>query len=73
MLKYKCINEECEEFGKEIQCIKGRISIVAGKIVDSNTACPKCGKDREDVPDSQPGFCTTFYGTSDQLRRQQKG
>lgn len=67
MPKYRCDNEACENFGKEITELRARITIVNSTAHDRNDWCPVCKQRRLLI--REPGMTTMVYGTDIKTRR----
>ena len=59
MPKYKCSNEKCSLYNKELSKSTS-LRYVDGEVFDSAQICEKCGKVGEFI--EEDGFCTTFHG-----------
>ena len=70
MPKYKCTNEECDYFNREIEVHGTRLKIVNNEVVDESGKCFNCGSDRVVV--REPGITTNIAGTNDQRNRMAK-
>jgi len=63
MARYKCVNEECLDYGTITKEFNVWSKYVGAKLVDMIAPCPECKKDRIKLEEKQnKGFCTTMKG-----------
>ncbi len=60
MPKYRCENNHCSDFGREITEVKARITIVNSTALDRNDWCPTCKQKRFLIRES--GMTKHVYG-----------
>jgi len=61
MPKYTCQNENCRKYGDIQTSGKSVISFKNGKISDTGSICPACGKTMNDI--NPVGFTTHMTGS----------
>jgi len=63
MSRFKCKNEECTLFEKEVTEVKAVYKFIDGKLVCDNLKCPRCGEDREEIKEDN-GFQINIQGNN---------
>lgn len=62
MPKYKCVNNNCPNCGKEVTCNKSVTKFVKGELIDSASICQFCMEPMEVLRPGE-GFTTFMHGS----------